>query len=43
MDKQRTFTYLRYMRDGTTQEFTGIVNDPKRIRVGKTAKSKARK
>ena len=43
MSDQRTFAYLRYMRDGTTEQRTGIANDPKRVRTGKTAKSRARK
>ena len=42
-DKQRTYTYKRYMRDGTVQEFTGTVNDPKRVRTGKTAKRRGRR
>jgi hypothetical protein len=43
MEKERTYTYLRYMRDGSTREFTGIANDPRRVRVGKTAKARSRK
>lgn len=38
-----TYTYKRYMRDGSVEERTGFVNDPKRIRTGKTEKQRKRK
>jgi hypothetical protein len=33
----RTYKYLRYMRDGSTKEMTGVVRES-RVRKGKTAK-----
>lgn len=34
--KERSYSYLRYMRDGTVEERHGVSNDPKRVRTGKT-------
>ncbi|TWI04824.1 hypothetical protein IP90_00962 [Luteimonas cucumeris] len=42
MAGQGTFTYKRYMRDGTVALLTGVVNAPKRVRTGKTAKDRKR-
>lgn len=38
MSNDKVFKYVRYMRDGSVAEKTGIVNDPKRKRNGKTVK-----
>jgi hypothetical protein len=39
--KEKTYTYKRYMRDGSVEERTGIVGA--RVRHGKTTKDNARK
>lgn len=36
--KERSYTYLRYMRDGSVEERHGVSNNPKRVRNGKTAR-----
>lgn len=42
-EDKRSFTYKRFMRDGTVEERHGISNDPKRVREGKTAKDKSKR
>jgi hypothetical protein len=39
-EDKRSFTYKRFMRDGTVEERHGVSGDPRRIRTGKTAKDK---
>lgn len=43
MTTDTRFTYVRFMRDGSTEIRTGVANDPKRVRHGKTAKKRGRK
>lgn len=37
----KTYTYKRYMRDGSTEERTAVPSE-KRVRTGKTKKDKKR-
>ena len=39
-EKSKSFTYKRYMRDGSSQEMNGTTQQEKRIRTGKTAKDR---
>jgi hypothetical protein len=41
--KERSFTYIRFMRDGTVEERHGISDLAKRIRTGKTARDRSRR
>jgi len=43
MDATRSFTYKRYMRDGSTEERNGTTAQPQRIRTGKTQRDKSKR
>lgn len=42
-NKERSYSYKRFMRDGSVEERHGVSDNPKRVRTGKTERDRNKK